>query len=157
LLPSTSTQRLRDTHGRQSKIRLSGRDHRHHRFCRKRGGDVLQYRPSAGRSRPAPLMSRCPSPAASPSASSRPSKGPSDVVCPRPRPSVKESDSGLWKPHASRAGIHPLQKFKLRHHPDPGVANPKFAVLSWHGAAQLTTRRNNRLLCLLKPDYSQWE
>ena len=32
MLPSTSTQRLRDTHGRQSKIRLSGRDHRHHRF-----------------------------------------------------------------------------------------------------------------------------
>jgi hypothetical protein len=31
-------------HGRQSKIRLSGRDHRHDRFCRKRGGDVLQYR-----------------------------------------------------------------------------------------------------------------
>ena len=34
----------KDTHGRRSKIRLSGRDHRHHRFCRKRGGDVLQYR-----------------------------------------------------------------------------------------------------------------
>ena len=28
MLPNTSTQRLRDTHGRQSKIRLSGRDHR---------------------------------------------------------------------------------------------------------------------------------
>jgi hypothetical protein len=37
--------------------------------------------PSAGRSRPAPLISRCPSSAASPSASSPPSKGPSDVVC----------------------------------------------------------------------------
>ena len=28
----------------EGKIRLSGRDHRHHRFCRQRGGDVLQYR-----------------------------------------------------------------------------------------------------------------
>jgi len=36
LLPSTSTQRLREKHGRQGKIRLSGGDHRHHRFRRKR-------------------------------------------------------------------------------------------------------------------------
>ena len=26
-------QMLRETHGRQRKIRLSGRDHRHHRYC----------------------------------------------------------------------------------------------------------------------------
>jgi len=29
-------QRLRETHGRQSKICLSGRDHRHYRCCRER-------------------------------------------------------------------------------------------------------------------------
>ena len=33
MLPHTSAQRLRETHGRQRKIRLSGRDGYHHRFC----------------------------------------------------------------------------------------------------------------------------
>src|SRR6267142_6296995 len=39
--------------------------------------------PSAGRSRPAPLISRSPSPAASPSASSPPSKGPEQLLAGR--------------------------------------------------------------------------
>ena len=34
-------QRLRETHGRQSKIRLSGRHHRHYRLCRERGVDIF--------------------------------------------------------------------------------------------------------------------
>ena len=32
MLPNTSMQSLREMHGRQSEIRLSGRDHRHYRF-----------------------------------------------------------------------------------------------------------------------------
>src|SRR6202790_2328206 len=36
LLPNTSMQRLREMHGRQSKICLSSRDHRQYRFCRER-------------------------------------------------------------------------------------------------------------------------
>jgi hypothetical protein len=47
-----------------------------------------------------------PSPAASPSASSPPSKGPSDVVCPRPRPSDR-----------SRRGLvrRALTRWQVRH------------------------------------------
>src|SRR5258705_12987521 len=43
----------------------------------------LRHPPSAGRSRPAPLISRSPSPAASPSASSPPSKEPEQLLAGR--------------------------------------------------------------------------
>ena len=36
MLPNTSMQRLRETHGRQSRICLSSRDHRHDRLCPER-------------------------------------------------------------------------------------------------------------------------
>jgi hypothetical protein len=37
------------------------------------------------------------------------------------------------------------------------VANPKIAVLSWYGAAQLNDSQKLSIIVLWNTDYSQWE
>src|SRR5205085_2221474 len=52
----------------------------------------------------------------------------------------------------------PFAEIQTETSPDTrGVANLKFAVLSWYGAAQLSDSHNNRLLYLFKTDYYEWE
>src|ERR1700694_2121947 len=89
-------QRLRETHGGQSKIRLSGRDHRHYRFRRERAltffnigwrnDFVMRWWSALAIGWPiaaSTAISRSPSPATSPSASSPPSKGPEQLLAGR--------------------------------------------------------------------------